>query len=91
MSAHASQVFSIAHCTDSKDLPNPGTRFCSYNIRPASCINGCHGDEDILQEFTNYFELVGQPHSVDADLDILKRLKNCCLTVLLHPALSPHS
>jgi len=23
MSAHASQAFSIAHCTDSEDLPNP--------------------------------------------------------------------
>jgi len=24
-------------------------RFCSSNIRPASCINGCHGDEGTLQ------------------------------------------
>jgi len=26
MSAHASQAFSIAHCTDSEDLPRYGTR-----------------------------------------------------------------
>ena len=31
-------------------------------------LYGCHGDEGILQEFTSYFELVGQPNSANADL-----------------------
>ena len=56
-------------------------RFCSNNIRPASCINGSRGDKDILQEFTNYFKLVGQPNSVDADLgyseEVEKLLSDC--------------
>jgi len=65
-----------------KFLKSQRRRFCSNNIRPASCINDCNGDKSILQEFTNYLELVGQPNSVNAaDLEyseeVEKLLSDC--------------
>ena len=33
-------------------------RFCSNDFRPSSCINGCHGDKDMLQEFTILYMVV---------------------------------
>ena len=42
-------------------------RFCANKCRPASNINGCHDDINILREFTDYFKVVGQPNSVEAD------------------------
>ena len=39
-------------------------KFCSSNSKPANCVNGQTGDANILNEFTNYFELVGKPNTV---------------------------
>jgi len=35
MSAHASQTFSIAHCTDSEDLPSTSVR---NTFNPVDCV-----------------------------------------------------
>jgi len=41
---------------------------CSSNSKPANCVNGQTGDANILNEFTNYFKLVGKPNTADADV-----------------------
>ena len=46
MSAHASQAFSIAHCTDSEDLPVETSYVCAY-------LSVQHDKSRVGKEFTN--------------------------------------
>ena len=40
----------------------------TFNSKPANCVNGQTSDANILNEFTNYFKLVGKPNTADADV-----------------------
>jgi len=55
MSAHASQAFSIAHCTDLEDLPQTDFSDHAYDIDIVACI-GVILITNNYQQFTdNYY------------------------------------
>jgi len=42
-------------------------RFCSKNLKPTSRLNNRIGDDNILDEFSNYFSNVNQCNTAGAD------------------------
>ena len=42
-------------------------RFCSHNLKSASVINGCTGDDNIRREFTEYYQSIFSANTLNAD------------------------